>query len=380
MTKTLVVFILLLSSSLFSSENLYNIADLEILFKEKSCHELLTHAKDIRPTNRSSLWKKMVNSCTQIKIKQLIETKSYTEKKFKELTILKSWKSISANQVFTHLYEQYATEIFKKCYQTNKDRTCQDRTYDFWNQSTKSPQLAYGLIDQLLKVEDTDHDSWIIMEPIVNGAISTIYCREQFIQKNIINKIEKIFKNSPNNFISLINEKINNNCQQQLIPVLKKNLYQKSNPWKKESAYLLLTELGKITEKEKKVFLFRYILSSPVSGNLLNYAWSNLTNLGQNFKDRKMVLSELEKLTFLPGKLFSLNDKSRKEIILKHLSKNFPEYIDLYSQTCVNFLKGNGDFPLGNPTAECAELFLENKNMIQEHLLKSYQQTKFRTF
>ena len=131
---------------------------------------------------------------------------------------------------------------------------------------------------------------------------------------------------------------------------------------------------------EKRNFLFRYILTTPVSGNLLNYAWNNLTELGKDFKQREEILKTLKNRSPLPGNLFSLRDKIRRETILKHLAKNFPEYIDLYSQTCLKFLKGDGDFPNGNPTAECDDLFQDNETVIQPHLVKNYKEIKFRRF
>lgn len=78
--------------------------------------------------------------------------------------------------------------------------------------------------------------------------------------------------------------------------------------------------------------------------------------MGQAPKQREEILPLLLKLDPLPGSLFALADKARRDILMNHVEVNFPEYIDGYLKVCRDYRKGVGTYPHGSPTPYCTEL------------------------
>jgi hypothetical protein len=90
------------------------------------------------------------------------------------------------------------------------------------------------------------------------------------------------------------------------------------------------------------------------------------------------IFKTLKKLDPLPGEVFSSNDKEKREAVINLFASNFPEYVDHYAKTCVNFLKGIGEFPRGNPTLYCNELYSasKSKRWISQPLKTQYSSLK----
>ncbi len=59
----------------------------------------------------------------------------------------------------------------------------------------------------------------------------------------------------------------------------------------------------------------------------------------------------------MPDGLFAQKSNKQALALTKLMGKKFPELLDLYAQRCLNWLKGSGTYPKGNPTPNCHSYF-----------------------
>lgn len=72
---------------------------------------------------------------------------------------------------------------------------------------------------------------------------------------------------------------------------------------------------------------------------------------------REAIMKVLKAWHPLPGDLFTDLDLTKRRTVARHLQRFFPEYLDFYARTCVEFFGGKRRFPEGNPASNCHELF-----------------------
>ena len=64
----------------------------------------------------------------------------------------------------------------------------------------------------------------------------------------------------------------------------------------------------------------------------------------------------IDKLSILHLKIKKISDENKKRIILNQFKLKFPEYLDFYTQQCLNYYQGLTRYPNGNPTMKCPDL------------------------
>ena len=151
---------------------------------------------------------------------------------------------------------------------------------------------------------------------------------------------------------------MNTDCWDQIKSIFSDNLMSSSS-YHREQSFKVLESRGEMTEVEKSAFLVSYILDGPKIGRLFNLAWNELKKIGNDHSYRQRVLSRMRKMDPLPGRFFHLIDPNKKRILLTQLDRNFPEYLDYYTKTCLDYLEGKRDFPTGNPTPNCQKIFAD---------------------
>ncbi len=134
---------------------------------------------------------------------------------------------------------------------------------------------------------------------------------------------------------------------------------------------------NELTQEQRDLYLFVYILQTPSIGDTFNQAWSNLEMLGKDYERRMRLLKAVKRLDPLPDQLFSTFGHKKALVVTKHLAAHFPEYLDFYSRTCLNYIQGKDSFPRGNPTINCKDFYeLSSKEkIIDNEFLKQYQKS-----
>ena len=114
---------------------------------------------------------------------------------------------------------------------------------------------------------------------------------------------------------------------------------------------------GDISNEWKDFYYTKYFLKSPVPSEKFNKAWNTLREIGENFPQRLKVLNKFKLLSPLPGKIFSPNNDQKKQTLIKHFSKYFPEYISYYKKIC-----------LKTSSLNCSRLIKNKKLQDEVHL------------
>jgi hypothetical protein len=125
-------------------------------------------------------------------------------------------------------------------------------------------------------------------------------------------------------------------------------------------------------------FFTVYLLDNPSQGELFNYSWNRVKELGGTVGRREKVLRTLKKLDPLPDAILGSLDQTKKRVVLNHFKTYFPEYLDFYTDECVKFYGGKGSFPSGNPTVHCQD-FMNSElapKVIDQFKIKQYNDAR----
>ena len=138
--------------------------------------------------------------------------------------------------------------------------------------------------------------------------------------------------------------------------------------------------MSKLDPLRKNLYLVEQFLQNDnLNHSEIDESLKSLNTVALDHTLREMVLKKIKTYDPLPGKLFLQTSKSGVGRV-RILARKFPEMIDLYARTCLSYLKGEKEFPRGNPTPECHELFKLSKTLdiLPKSFIKQYgHATKF---
>jgi hypothetical protein len=348
---------------------LYDIKDLEVLESNKSFREFLDHAKDIRPSSRDKHWSEMVGNMATSYLKELLTKKSYQKENYDYVHGLSTWAQLKTDSYFQHKRHEYSVEYFRKCLAKH----CEPDLTRFWNSSRQDGELAKKLATILMHLNPKASLSHFLKK-IGHDDYALFHCKKPWIQSQIFKVItEPIRMKEEAKIKSTLLSYVGRECWKSLRPIVHAALLRGPG-LKQDYAFTLLNTMEKLSTEWRDFYHVSYFLGSPIPGNTLNESWRTLKELGQSYSRRSSVLKKLSKLDPLPGKLFSLIDREKRMTLVSYLKKNFPEYVDHYSKTCLSYLGGEVDFANGNPTPDCDNLadggFFEDRIKIKYSALK----------
>jgi len=372
-------FVLFLGSSLWGASP-YEIADLETLYKENNFQEFLNHALDIRPSLRDSKWKKMVLEMAVDFIKDRNSRKQFDEKTFSYIETLINWPVLREDEIFFLKRNDFGVNFFKECFNSDKKEVCTSKINKFWsNTSIKNPDLGLSLAI-LLNENGYEGNLWEYLTYATNSNVAEFYCKNSLIKKEILKKIQSIISGNLSQFDQKvgIQNSMSESCLKTIVPEIKNAFLDIESSLAKELYLKFLNLTDNLGPGDRDFFLTLYFLQGPVVGDLFNESWNTIQVLGQNYNKRKAVLDKLKALNLLPDEIFANSNEKRRKIMLSHFYKNFPEYLDFYANTCVDFLEGKRSFPSGNPTLRCKDLFneAEGTKIIEPSIQTKYQTIK----
>ncbi len=358
----------------------YEMGDLETLYKENNFSEFLNHALDIRPTLRDAKWKKMVLEMGVDFVKDRDSRKQYDEKTLSYIEGLSNWPVLREDEIFFLKRNNFGVNFFKECFNNNKKEVCTAKINKFWsNTSIKNPDLGLSLAI-LLSENGEDGNLWEYLAYATRSNVAEFYCKNALIKKEILKKIQSIISGNLSQFDQKIGiqNAMSESCLKTIVPEIKSAFLDVESSLVKELYLKFLNLTNNLDSTEKDFFLTLYFLQGPVIGDLFNESWNTIQILGQNYNKRKAVLDKLKELNLLPDVIFATSNEKRREIMLSHFYKNFPEYLDFYANTCVDYLEGKRSFPNGNPTLRCKDLFkeAEGTKIIEPSIQTKYQNVK----
>ena len=356
----------------------YTMADLEILENQKSYEEFFGHALDIRPSKRQKDWREMVSNMALDFIDHNIRVQNYDNKSFLLTEKLSTWPALKSDEFFQIKRNNFALKWLKKCL-IKQNSHCRGQISQFWKRSIREPDTGFK-IAQLIKGFYPYEDTWQYLSSIVQHKMANFYCHKDIVVNRLDKEIyyqlsEKSLKEKE--IKQRLDLLANQTCWSKALPELKNKLLRGQTQYN-QTLFLALKSKGHLSYKEEDTFLTLELLKGPSKGVIFNLAWNRLLELGQKPKRRENLKMALVQMDPLPGKVFSSKNTALKTSLLRLFSQNFPEYLDHYGKTCLDYMEGKTSFPHGNPTIECRDLyqFTKGKPWISQGLQLRYSGLK----
>ena len=363
--------------SLVSAKTTYTLADLEVLATEENHKEFFHHALDIRPTERQDTWKALVVGMGELFARGALQKLEVARPDFLKSEELYSWNALRTDDVFRLARQQIGLKYLKKCLKT--EQPCWGDLKLFWEKDKSDPDTAFKLAELTLNLKNSPITSWSLLEVALKSTLSEFYCKKDFVMAALWGKIEiDYIKLGPEgDLMTKIDQTIHPDCMPVLLSESHKRLYSPPKVFDRELAFQILKSQSKATQSISDFFYTVYLLDNPSQGELFNYSWTRVRELGRTVTRREEVLKKLKSLDPLPDAILSSLDQTKKRVILKHFKSYFPEYLDHYTDQCTQFYGGKGSFPLGNPTIHCREFMSSDlaPQIIDSYRIKLYTES-----
>lgn len=334
----------------------YTLADLEILAQEGSSEEFFKHALDVRPSERLDAWKSMVSKMGEVFAGSVLNKIVIEEKNFKKTEELFRWPVLRVDDVFKLRRQEIGLRYLRHCLKDTNP--CLAAIKSFWESDNTDPEIAIKLAEMTLPLNSTEFTSWTFLEVALKSPLSEFYCKKDFAMKALWGKLELDYVRlgPKGDLLKKIDQTIHPDCLPGLNRAAMEKLFSPSKVGDREVAYQILKVQNKMNSKITDFFYTVYLLENPSRGELFNYAWTRLGDLGKANEKRMAVMGDLKNLDPLPDAIFSSLDLAKKKVILNHFKQNFPEYLDYYANQCTLYYGGKQSFPQGNPTIHCQDL------------------------
>ena len=356
----------------------YSLADLEVLVTEESYKEFFEHALDIRPIERQDAWKNMVTKMGDIYSQKVLQKVDLTRPDFIQIENLYSWPALKNDDIFRLRRQEIGLKHLKKC--LKGDNPCWNDLKLFWEKDKTDADTAYKLAEITYGLHNSPLSTWTLLDVALKSNLSEFYCKNEFVMNALWGKIEiDYIKLGPDgDLMKKIDQTIHPDCMPVLLKEAHARLYHPPKTFDRELAFQIIKSQNKAGQDVTDFFYTVYLLDNPSQGELFNYSWSRIKELGKHAQRREKVLNKIKRLDPLPDGILSTLDQTKKRVVLRHLKGNFPEYLDFYTDQCVKFYGGKGSFPSGNPTINCQD-FMNSElapQLIDSYKIDQYQKVR----
>lgn len=376
----------------------YDIKDLEALEADGSYREFLEHALDVRPSDRSKHWREMQANMAVTFIKDAIIKKLYRPEILTVVEELSNRPGLKDDALFFMKRADYVLAYLKTCrdqaiellsskpeLSSKKMASCRKSLWSIWNNTSQKdyyPDFVFALAKENYRMGEAN-SSWPIIEKALVHPDSQHHCADPAIALALFEKIKipALEITDKQELKKTIQELAHPECLKVFANQIKAGMIAPSNTKKREFrdvAYRLLDAMDQLTQIEKDLYFTLFILDGPSIGPTFNQAWSNTEQLGQNHKRRDQLLDRLKTYDPLPDGIFTIANSKKTKVVMEFLSKNVPEYLEYYAETCLDFIEGKRPFPNGNPTVGCKQFFSNFEKIVPENnrILSRYYKNK----
>lgn len=361
--------------SLRSEATPYSMVDLEALEKDQAYGEFFAHAMDIRPSERNDYWKTMVQNMGEGLLKAMLNKNRLERADYKQMEDLAGWNVLRTNEFFRLKRQELAMRWFTQCFNEDSSAAspCWQDVVTFWEVDRREPDLAGRLLALLAPrlpssvpaPENPEHRArslvtpLFLLSPVILSPLAELQCRKPEVQQVVWDSLRQSWLNNVKGkaFSVLMSELAHKDCWPALVPAAHEQWKTGAGSDSLTLSYLLLKSQQALTPLEADLFYVHYLLGSPARGETFNLAWNRVQQMAEQPSQREAVMNVLKQWHPLPGQLFMDLDTAKRRTVARHLQRYFPEYLDFYARTCVDFFGGKRRFPQGNPATNCHELF-----------------------
>ena len=358
--------------------DLYTLADLEILAQEENDVEFFQHALDVRPSDRLEAWKSMVTKMGGIYTLKVLQKDEILRKDHLRIEELYSWPIFQKDDIFKVRRQQIGLLYLKTC--LKKENSCIGDLKAFWGKDKNDPETAFKLAELTINNKKSPISTWTFLEVSLKSPLSEFYCKKEFVINALWGKIEidYIRLGPEGDLMKKIDRTVHPDCLPDLISESRKRLMGPVKREDRELAFQILKSQLKTDEAITDFFYTVYLLDNPSQGELFNYSWNRIKELGGSIERREAVLKKIAQLDPLPDEIFSSLDQTKKRVLLNHFKAYFPEYLDFYVEQCTHFFGGKGSFPKGNPTVHCQDFMKSDlaPTLIDNYKIKRYLEVR----
>jgi hypothetical protein len=358
----------------------YTLADLDVLARQSAYEEFFSHALDVRPSERNDQWEEMVSRMAQIQTSVVLRESAIKAQDFQKTEALFLWPSLRKDDVFKQKRQEIGLRYLKSCLKLSTS-SCAEDMKNFWDKDPSDPDLGLKLSEMVETHPGLQIPAWPFLEIALKSPLSEFYCKKTFVMKNLWDKIEidYIRLGAQGDLLKKIDQTAHPDCLPSLNAEARKRLHYPQSPDDREIAYRILESQSKVDQKTTDFFYTLYLLEHPSKGELFNYSWNRLKELGAAEPRREAVLMTIQReLKNLPDDVFASLDLVKRKAILTHFKNHFPEYLDYYARQCIQFYEGKGSHPNGNPTLNC-QSFMASELAVQvlgESKVREFQKAK----
>jgi hypothetical protein len=377
MTRFLIFLLPIFFTSLCPAVNNYSLNDLKILAQEGSYKEFFEHAQDIRPSLRDEAWKEMVSQMATSWGRKMLEKSKIEREDFLKIESLFNGPTLKKDDVFKLVRNEVGLKYLKECLGTITSSTsCSEELKLFWENNKTDPEVAFKLSEITLGRPISPYSTWNFLEVALKSPLCEFYSKKKFVLEALWGKLEAdyIGTGPGEDLLTKIDKTLHPDCLPELILEAKERLYRPLKIKDRELSFQILKSQNKMDTTLSDFFYTIYLLETPSRGELFNYSWNRIRELGGTVERREAVIKKLTSLDPLPDLIFSSLDQTKKRVVLNHFKTYFPEYLDFYVDQCISYYGGNKKFLNGNPTMHCQDFMNSNLAplMIEEHRIKKY--------
>lgn len=356
----------------------YTLADLQVLAREGSFDEFLAHAMDVRPSERQDAWKGMVSAMAEMQTKNILQKSEITREDFLKVQNLWKWPTLKTDDVFKSRRQEIALTYLKRCLKS--ENPCWKEVREFWESDHSDADTAFKLAELTSQFKNAPFTLWTFLDVALKSNLSEFYCKKDFTMDSLWGKLEVdyIRLGPKGDLLKKIDDTVHPDCLPSLNKTAQARLISPVKNGDRELAYQILAAQSKADQSLSDFFYTVYLLEGPSQGELFNYSWNRVKELGSSASRRDLVLMRLKSLDPLPDEILGSFDLTKKRVILSHFKRYFPEYLDHYIGQCVKYYGGNEKFPHGNPTIHCQELMNSEiaPQVLEPFQIKQYQDVK----
>lgn len=371
----LFIFLNLLGSSWGST---YTLADLEVLARENSHEEFFSHAMDIRPSERQENWQAMVSKMADSWGRKILGQAKLKKGDFLHIENLYQWPVLNRDDVFKARRQAVGLRYLGQCLKAQAP--CWEEVRTFWEKDKNDPEIAFKLAEYSSQIKNSPFTPWSFLEVALKSSLSEFYCKKKFVMDTLWGKIEidYVRLGPEGDLLSQIDRTVHPDCLPALISEARKRLYRPEGLQDRELSFQILKAQSKADQELTDFFYTVYLLDNPSKGELFNYSWNRIKDLGNAFARREAVLEKLKSLDPLPDSILKSLDETKKKVVLKHFKVYFPEYLDHYTNQCIEYYSGRKSFPRGNPAVSCQDLMNSQMatEIIDEFKIKQFQEAR----
>jgi hypothetical protein len=393
-----IFFLLMLAGNPLFSQSInpgHSMQDLSILFQEKNYLELFQHLKDIRPSDRNEQWKSMTIKAAAAWVESESNQVVVNNQALDSIIKIAQWKELEESQNFGNLWEEWLLKLFANQLILIKSESNLNPNYErllslhdaimFEWKSNRGNKINFGqtlakyytelfeildlkkakseiinsILDPFLTVSDLRLE---FLRPTLKSNVSNEYCGQDNIyvwSKLFLTSIAQatlaLLKSSKVQDLSLFEVRLaqdmNRGCWEAIREKFMQAFFDGTSKERLELYPLLIQDRSLPPEKMDALFVF-YLLDGDQVDPMLAWSYSRLKILAGEFKARERIMNYFYLQSFLPDEFAVKLEGQKISFMLESFNRYFPEYLNHYFKTCLQYLKG-GQFPKGNPTAHC---------------------------